>query len=239
MRQPRSKNPHDGWDIVPSATGFDFLEGGFSRAERARAAALSGVGACLVVLASVGLYGVTMDLEASTLERDISAARSQLATLTQELAVLDSAGGFSSQQIAAHVAQQEAALAAAVGGEWDTVRLTGDILASAPTGVTVTEVSFDDTAVPVKVTVSATATSFTALPDWSARLGTIAGLEGVDVTWSGGGERVSVEATATLSPDAQSARARAVAPLDPAQGQGGGAQEDPTEQVDELEGGRP
>lgn len=233
-------------DIVPSATAFDFLEGGFARAERARAVGLAGAGVALVALASVGLFGMTQGLEASNLEGEIVAAQTELSEVAGELAVLDSAGGFSSAQITAHISAQEAALAAAVGSEWDTVRLTGDILASAPAGVRVTKVRFDDDTAPVTVTIAAKATSFTVLPSWSGLLAGIDGLVDVDVTWSGGGSNLSVEATATLSPDAVSARARAVggagpAPQAPAQ-DGTATDQDPgdgTEDLlDELEGGQ-
>lgn len=198
-----------GPQILAVATAFDFLEGAFAKAERARAVGLAMVGVGLVAVAGVGFFGAYQQLTVGSLESQTTTLEESLARSQAELSVLDSAEGISSETIAQHIATQKAAIVAAVGSEWDTVALTQAIMASAPPGVQVTDVAFTDTQQPVGVQISGTATGFGSLPVWTQALAAIPGLENVDVNWSGGEGSVKVEATATLNEQARSARARA------------------------------
>lgn len=199
--------------LIPATTSFDFLESAFVKSERARLTGLIINGAALVSLAGVLLVGGMATVEGQGLTSTLESASSQLGTLSAEQATLDSAEGIPTSRITSHIQSRTAALNEAVGGELDTVRLVQDVFASAPPGTTVTQVTFsgadEDTEGLGTMAVTGRSTSFTVLSQWQKSLDAINGLSEVDMSWTGGGENISVEITASLTPAALSARAAA------------------------------
>lgn len=211
----RTKNPDAPADsdvLVPSSSAFDFLAGSFARSERARLTGLVTIGVAAVALAGSLLVGMLSSVETDSQERLLVQSQSELAIASAELGSLDAAEGIPTAQIQGHISTRLGALRQAVGTEYDTVALSRDLWASAPPGVSITsmQVAEPEGGGAPTVSVDARAAGFTLISQWSQALSAMAGLSDVDVSWTGGGEDVTVTVTATLNDAALSARAQSV-----------------------------
>lgn len=210
--------------LVPSTTAFDFHNGAFARSERTRLTGLILNGAALVAAATCLLLGVQGLAASYTSQDELTSASTHLTQVYSELSTLDSAGGFSTQELTAHIKTRQSTLTAAVGGEVDTIAVIEALQTSAPSGVSITSITFGSasqdssdsssgkeaavsSAPPTTVTIEAVASGFALLSTWSTALAAVPAIAGPDLTWSGGGDHVSVTVTATLTDAALSSRA--------------------------------
>lgn len=216
-RTPSPSSEPATWVLVPAVTSFDFLEGSFARSERSRLGGLIGAGLSIVALAGTLAFGGITAVGKEMVDNDLASTQAELLRVNSDLAVLDQAEGIPTAQIQSHISSRTSAITAAVGDELDTVRLLRDLWAGAPAGVSITGVTFAGTGeaaaegAAAGITVTATASSFVLLADWSRALAATPGLTGVDMTWSGGGSSVAVIVTADLTEQALSARSTSAA----------------------------
>jgi hypothetical protein len=203
-RRPASSGP--ALQLIPAATGFDFLEGAFRASQRARQvflsfalAAVVGVGV-LVMLGLAATVGTSMD-------------RTTLSTL----------GGGASGMLSAHVDKREAAVEAAVGDEVDVPALLQALQSATPGGVTLTGITLGapETAAPAAtddapatpaadLTITARVSSLPQVSEFQSSLATVDLITDVKATWSGTVPSVTVTVTATIADAAHTSRAQAV-----------------------------
>ena len=122
-------------DLIVPATSFDFTEGGFGRAERTRRILLGGVLAGAIGVVLIGGGGFAASSEKGGYETATQNAIESTAKSEKILQTLDTAGGFSSEQLQTHVAARTAAKKKAEESQADNVRILNSVVAATPTGV--------------------------------------------------------------------------------------------------------
>lgn len=220
--------------LMVLTSGFDFTEGGFKKAERTRRVLLGCIGACALGAMSFGVMGLQAHAQASSDQAQATVASERAASDLAQLAVLDQAGGFTAEQLRAHVTAREAASRAAQATQADTLRITNAVLAAAPTGVLVNNITISWADPPAaqptgsespsstskksssgkeaatavegrRIAVTAVADEFSKIAGFDSALKKIPGLEGVVPQWTGGGTAWTVTVTGELSPAAKGA----------------------------------
>lgn len=223
---------------IPLLSAFDFLEGGFASAQRARRASIAIVMAALCVLTALLLAGVNSTLQKRSSEATLLTTTNENARATSELAQIDTAGGFTSDRLNAHIKERQTAAQEAVRDEIDVVAITRALQATAPRGVTITSIKFTQGGASTGVTNSAPiastpATSGTTAPSassgggatlqvvgtvpgyseitpWSQSVAKIPGLIGVKITWLQGTTSIPATITATVTDAGLTARSKTI-----------------------------
>lgn len=129
--------------VVPIATNFDFLEGAFARAEKARRTILGAAMGALVALSAMTLVGVQAAVVARTDRATTEQVQSSNTKTISDIARLDQAGGISAEQLRSHASTRQSGLLAAVKSETDVAALLNAVNGSLPAGVTVKSIDFD------------------------------------------------------------------------------------------------
>lgn len=219
---------------VPLETNFDFLQGAFERAEKARRTSLGAALVALVTLTALVLLGFTATQSTNADRSAVQAANSSDASTVAKIGQLDQAGGIPADQLRAHAAARQGALKNALKNDVDLAAILSTLNASTPSGVKLTSVEFTGigpapaagTATPgatgsaatpsgaaqptsgQTLTVVASVKSFGDIGRWGASLKQVPGLEFGQPTWTGGNDNLIVTMTAKVQPASLSARAK-------------------------------
>jgi hypothetical protein len=215
--------------LVPAASSFDFLEGRFAATQKSRLLGVAVIGTSSLLLAGTLLVGSLAYLGTHSVDTQAAAAAATSAARQATLSQIDTSGGFSAQALQSQITPRQQALSAALSGETDVVRLVSAIEDGAPTGVTISSITFAAPAAatnvapvdaatspatpagPAVVTIVGTVDSFALIGGWATQVGTINGLTAVNPTWTGGGTAIATTLTANITTAGLTARSLALA----------------------------
>lgn len=213
--------------LIPAATSFDFLEGTFRSAQRARQVFLT---FALAIIAGVGalvLVGVMATVQTATITQTTNSLDRDNINLLRQIAARGG-GGVSSSAVGEQITKRETTLKAAITHEVDVPRLLNAVQGAIPPAVKLTSVEVgtgagtaptsggsgsNATPAPkkdegVQVTITANVRSLQEVDTLKTALSGLPELSGVSPTWSGSVPELTVVIKASATPDATTARSR-------------------------------
>lgn len=125
----------------PSATGFDLLEGAFTKARHRRLAVLGLIGMLLAVLIGVGGHGLVKGREVDDLDQQLARAEARHSELEAELNEELGAGGADLGDLGDHVDATAPGVLAAADADLDAVAIVERVLAATPDDATVSQIT--------------------------------------------------------------------------------------------------
>lgn len=206
--------------LVPPHTAFDYLEGAFKRAERARYTGLGLVSLALIMLVGVFVTGLIALADVSTAEQKHVRASQMQKELAAEVAALDTVGGFPTTVLDSHISSRTQTLSSLLHNELDVVQIISQLHTSTPSGLDITGITFgpnsegEDSEAPTgqaKLMVAAVTTSFDLIPRWLENVESIEALTNAEVEWTGG-STVEVTLDADFTADAYTQRFQDLSP---------------------------
>lgn len=208
-RAARLRRGKDG--AVPAASSFDLLDGAFVKVARARLVRLLAAGAALLVIVAIGVQSLMVRLEAADLDRERAAAEEQLLELKAQVAREANTGGLTRNQMEGQLASLGRGTAMVAFNDLALRELVSEIDARTPgnveiTGMVLTPTTGANGIVLYSLTLTATAPGYDTAFAYRDSLRASPSLEGLELTWAGSEEALTLTVTANLAASLETTR---------------------------------